>query len=59
LKQTEVSTDPALLQRAVGAAQRLYPGARIVVRRGRVIALMEDGLIRLLKVSVERQSTAS
>jgi hypothetical protein len=24
-----------------------------------VIALMEDGLIRLLKVSVERQSTAS
>jgi hypothetical protein len=47
MNATAPTTGPATIERAVRAARRMYPEARVTVRRGRVIAIEAD-LIRLI-----------
>jgi hypothetical protein len=48
MQTTPARTDTATLERAVRAAQGMYPAAIVKVRRGRVIAV-EGDLIRWIR----------
>jgi len=56
MNEAAPTADPATIERAVRSAKRMYPGAEIRVRRGRVIAI-EDDLIRFISYRTENPRT--